>query len=312
MDQFTWWKNFALGEEIEISGNLIYESVNKFKNMRNFSNDALIFDILYNLAVGIERLQKTIIAFYQETDNFNDEILKILYSHNHMLLAREIVFHYQINFTKEENSLFSLLEQFYNNARYDNFTINNIHTEKSTKMLNDYFKKYLNIEIETNSFIPTFNTKQITNKFTNIISMISKKLFNVFKNECMNQSLYAYELPPESGASEIFYGVINNQNIPSLLSSEEISKKELMIYLINYKHKPFKENKAFRFIKKIKPLDFDIYDVIDYLNDYILNNNITCLKDFVKAIYEELNDEEIANRKELLELAMNPNVDWDL
>ena len=38
---------------------------------------------------------------------------------------------------------------------------------------------------------------------------------------------------------------LNNQNIPSLLSSEEISKKELMIYLINYKHiilNPEKEN----------------------------------------------------------------------
>ena len=29
-------------------------------------------------------------------------------------------------------------------------------------------------------------------------------------------------------------------------------------------------------------------------------------------MYEELNDEEIANRKELLEFAINPNVDWDL
>ena len=52
------WKNFNLGTELQISGSFIYNALYHLDKMKNFRYEEDCFEFLYNISVGIERLQK--------------------------------------------------------------------------------------------------------------------------------------------------------------------------------------------------------------------------------------------------------------
>jgi hypothetical protein len=58
MNKHEAWKNFNLGEELSISGAFIYNGLRRFHEMRVLVHTDEIFDFLYNLSVGLERLLK--------------------------------------------------------------------------------------------------------------------------------------------------------------------------------------------------------------------------------------------------------------
>ena len=56
------WKNFRLGEELAISGNFIYDGLRRIHEMQRLDYDEEIFDFLYHVSVGLERLTKIAIV----------------------------------------------------------------------------------------------------------------------------------------------------------------------------------------------------------------------------------------------------------
>lgn len=58
MNRMEFWKNFKLGEELDISGSFIYNGLRYLHEMRTLHHETEIFEVLYNLAVGLERLLK--------------------------------------------------------------------------------------------------------------------------------------------------------------------------------------------------------------------------------------------------------------
>jgi hypothetical protein len=51
-----WWKNFALGIELDTASTFIYNGIRTLEDLQSFQHPVDTFEILYNLSVGIERL----------------------------------------------------------------------------------------------------------------------------------------------------------------------------------------------------------------------------------------------------------------
>lgn len=58
VDEIWDFKSLNMGRELEIAGEFIYDSAKKAMALRSLYNDYELNSILYNGAVGIERLQK--------------------------------------------------------------------------------------------------------------------------------------------------------------------------------------------------------------------------------------------------------------
>ena len=50
------WKNFNLGQELSVSGTFIYTGLRRFHEMQVLDHTDEIFEFLYNISVGLERL----------------------------------------------------------------------------------------------------------------------------------------------------------------------------------------------------------------------------------------------------------------
>ena len=65
MDRSEYWKNFKLGKELDISGRFIYNGLQCFHHLEHFCYEEEIFEFLYNVSVGIERLLKVCVILIQ-------------------------------------------------------------------------------------------------------------------------------------------------------------------------------------------------------------------------------------------------------
>ena len=71
-----WWKNFALGMELDVAGAFIFNGVKRLDEVENFYYPTDIFEIFYNLSVGIERLLKVAIILVEHHDQTDMEALE--------------------------------------------------------------------------------------------------------------------------------------------------------------------------------------------------------------------------------------------
>lgn len=60
MDQRWKYKNFNMVIELDIAGEFIYNGIHGFCRLKYISNEGPTFASLYNMAVGIERLEKIV------------------------------------------------------------------------------------------------------------------------------------------------------------------------------------------------------------------------------------------------------------
>lgn len=91
MNPEKWWKNFALGVELDASGTFIYNGIKSLDELNSFQYPVDTFEILYNLSVGIERLLKISIILIEHVENSNiEELEKSLITHNTIELFNRV------------------------------------------------------------------------------------------------------------------------------------------------------------------------------------------------------------------------------
>ena len=90
MKASDFWKNFRLGEEVHIAGAFIYNGLRRFHELRQLDHSDELFEFLYDLSVGLERLLKIAVVLYEHSDTGDhDELEQSLITHSHLdLLAR--------------------------------------------------------------------------------------------------------------------------------------------------------------------------------------------------------------------------------
>jgi len=302
-DMWT-YKNFKIGGELEIAGNLIYDGMRALNQLKNTTQQPQLFSFLYYTSIGIERVQKVIIALAAEISDSNYENFeKELITHSHVDLQSRIKQFYDFDFDKRINEFLSLITKFYKTARYNRFCIYGSE-EKERKLVEDFILKYIpdkqkKKDVLSDSILITEDVKEL---FGRIIGKISNKYYQLVCKGCDHSGTYTYEFAHQSNAAKIFLSQHNKNSLQIQTTEERIAMKELLVYLVNTTD----QNAFLRFLRDIQPLAFDSYQVNEYLENLYSGDISSSLVDEVDFLYGE--ESYSIDRSELVDLIGNTNV----
>lgn len=291
MNKSDFWKNFRLGEEIHISGMFIYNGVRRFHELRKLDFAEELFEVLYELSVGLERLLKIAVVLYEHTDTTDQEELeKSLITHNHLDLVVRLRKHVQVNFAAPHNELLSLLSKFYKSLRYDRFSLTSVQGgKKEARAIRALLVKHLKVKLSCEeSLFGTDNDDQYRRFIQRTVLKISQEVYGVIKDRARRINLYTDELRVGSKAESVFGRGID------IISDEDVLWKELLVFFMNVEAK----TGYFQFLKETPPLAFDPGLVSDYLNCFRSDSAKAEVIDELEHLYREMDG---AERKERLE-----------
>lgn len=308
MDQRWKYKNFNMVTELDIAGEFIYNGIHEFCRLKYISNEGPTFASLYNMAVGIERLEKIVYVLWTLDDEVDEtKFEKKLITHSHTGLRDKIkevlkIHNENIEFSKQENALFELLCGFYNTARYMRFNIDG-DWDKELELIRTFLKSDSNYVKNNTEFFygsrieANENVKKL---FGRTLKSIAAKYYElVIKGSSKNQT-YKYELRADSKASKIFYS--QESSLIKDQYNEYLAVKELLIYLRNSKDK----TGFLKYVDEIEPLEFDPTNLITYLNNITRGIIPQELVDEAEYLYEEL--DKPYDREKLVSLFAEENV----
>ncbi|WP_339280267.1 hypothetical protein [Lysinibacillus sp. FSL P2-0066] len=304
-DPVLHYKNFKMGTEIEIAGTFIYNGMKELEQIDLFDIESEMFMLLYNLAVGIERLQKVVIVLSENIEDITifEDSLK---SHNHQNLHNRILRNgIAIRLSTRENAFLQLLSIFYDKHRYGRF---HVSTElKAEKLeLSSYIRQSFKGNYEEDFFSGSIrNNEELKDFFGRVIGSISKKYYLEIDRLARMQSIYTYEVRYGSKAEKVFLQEFRKNSLQEQNINEKIAAKELIVYLMKTKDK----NPFIRYINDIEPLDFDIAMANDYLEQVIAG---TISQDLVSTVeYEYLENDYSVERVRQMDVIGNSNVHFD-
>lgn len=309
MNPDLWFKNFNMVIELDVAGEFIYNGIQEIYQTTFFRNDANTFVMLYNLSVGIERLQKivvTLLEYNSEIGKENFEAHLKNMGHNHISLrdniaklAKEGKYKNTPKFSTRENEFFELLSRFYSDNRYMRFEVYQ-KTDGEVQLLNDYLEKHAKLDknIVDDSIMVNDSVKRVLGK---VISSIAQKYYSLVKEGSDRNGIFTYELRSYSKAEKVFIG----ESLYNEKYDESLALKELIIFIHNSKEK----HPYLKFIEDIEPLEFDPAFIPDYINN--LENGIVSqqLVDEVDSLYEDV--ENAKDRRELVNLLDHSDVLFD-
>lgn len=284
MDKRFEYESIKLNKEIHFIGEILHDACNKIFIIESSINEYELTNILYNLSIGIERLQKVIILMSQEEKNPSK--IKI---HKLNQLGGIISNKYNVALNNKDNSFIKFLTRFYERNRYPNFDygIRQLERNLVVGQLNDLLEKS-NVSLLTDSFGLTFNISECTLKYLkNRVSSILKFYVNLLKKITRNKNIYTTEVETDSKVSFLIY---SHSNVFRYFEREKIAVSELYYYFLAKEDDDFKK------------LDFDKAEIGNYLYAIKDNKMLYDLIDFVEEEYLEFeeNKEYLHERKELM------------
>ena len=298
MNRSELWKNFRLGEELDVSGTFIYNGLRRFHELRKLDYSADLFEVFYQLSVGIERLMKIAIVLL-EHDDANDQgaFEKSLSTHNHQALLARIQKHVDLKLSNSDNAFLHLLTRFYENLRYDRFSLKSpLILGKEKHELFDFLEGHLQVKFEDrNSIFGHQNADQYKKYIRKIVVKIASGLYGIIEERTRSLDLYTYELRSGSKAETVFLG---EANIPT----EDILWKELLVFFMNTKE----TSGYLSFLRGIEPLPFDPGLVEDYLGCFQSDSARAQVVDEMETLYEDVPDS--GERLRLIEVIGSPNI----
>ena len=291
--------NFALRQELQISGTLIWKSINDIDNIQFSSfdnaNDHLIeysFLALYHASQGIERIQKAIIELICKKNHIAEDekvkVYELLYSHSHDKLTNWIEEKEQIKFNSNCRNLIGILVDFYNTVRYVRYS-----DEGCEETISPEYNLLLKLSTKNTTDIDF----EIKNNFGKFLGELSTTYFNLYYKLCHNLGIFAYELEYDSDASIVYYYRKQAINLYKEFQQRKQAKKELLYWLIkNGNRYPYREELT------EDALDFEPEMIDDYLSELVLRpESVRHLYDAVDDLYDELCSEDKQKWKNRLE-----------
>jgi hypothetical protein len=301
MNQDQAWKNFNLGEELTVSGSFIYNGLRRFHEMRSLEYTDELFDFLYNISVGLERLLKIAVVLIEHKPGIDQEALeKSLITHNHQELLKRVRRHVALDLGSPHNELLALLGNFYTSLRYDRFTLSSVYdTEREKRAVMLFLSKHLNVDLAPgSSLFAAENSNRYRAFFRKVVTKVSSELFGVVRTRSSELGLYTYELRHGSRAETIFLGQAD-------LPAEEALWKELLVFFMNTKL----SSGYLEFLRSIQPLEFDP----ELAGDYLACFQSDSAKSLVVGELEELyaGVENPGERLAIMDLIADPHASFD-
>lgn len=177
IDNIWIFKNFSMGHELDIAGEFIYESAKRMMGIQSFHNEFEINSILYNGAVGIERLQKILLCLYciEKEDDLSHPI-KCLLEHNHNDLQSKIQDYINCGFNGNHNCLLDVFRDYYNDYRYGNYMIN--RKSDIINLLERVFKRK-NKKLNADELLCLYDIEEYIQFFINLLGQIARTYYNL-------------------------------------------------------------------------------------------------------------------------------------
>lgn len=288
MSPAEYWKNFRLGEELQIAGAFIYNGLRRFHELRQLDHDDELFEFLYNLSVGLERLLKIAVVLYEHTEAAHQEALEqSLITHNHLDLVARLRNHVTINFGVPQNDLLQLLGKFYKTLRYDRFSLTSVFSRKKEAVaIRELLSKHLNVELSGDSLLfGTSNEDRYRAFIRRTVLKVSQTVYEVVEERSRTLGLYTYELRHSSKAESVFMRGVN-------IGDEDVLWKELLIFFMHVEP----STGYLKFLKEIKPLQFDPALAGDYLECFKSDASKAEVMDELEFYYEEMDPTERRDR----------------
>jgi hypothetical protein len=251
-----------LNEEVAISGAFIYNGLRRFYEIKNLDRADDLFEVLYYLSIGLERLLKIAVVLLEHTDSGDqDSIEKSLITHNHLDLLHRIKQHIDLNLSTPHNELIGLLSTFYKTFRYDRFSLTSVfEVNKEKNALCGFLGKHLHVEFPQSKLRMVVPNEARYRKFIRkTVIKLSRVIYEVVETRATELGLYTYELRDGSKAQTVFLGKAD-------ISAEDFLWKELLVFFMNTKSK----SEYLQFLRSIPPIDFDPELVADYLDCFQL------------------------------------------
>lgn len=252
MDSTTFWKNFNLGTELQISGSFIYNGLLVFDEMESFYHEEEIFEFLYNISVGIERLLKISVILIEHTNEMNQDVFfESIRNHNHQKLLKSISDKYSLKASKSKNAFIQLLNNFYNEMRYDRYTNKDpLNNDKEKKSLIKFIEKYLKIKISNEFLSVSQNDRTIKQFIGEVIKSITAEQYEIIIKEAARLNIYIDDIRRYSKAYKIF--ILKQFNF----EFENRVQRELFLKFLS----DDKSSPLIAFTKEFEPLEFECYD----------------------------------------------------
>lgn len=273
------WKNFRLGSELQISGAFIYNGLFTLENMETFHYEEECFEFLYNVSIGVERLEKVAIVLLEHDGSIpQDEFERSLITHHHVDLINRIKKKKELALGKQHMKFLGILTEFYNSTRYDRFNFSSVyHPPQDQKRLIEFISEELQIEIKTGLPFSTGVSERIKKFVGKIIGKIASEIFDVIDAEATRLHTFTYEMPYQSKAFKIFRGKEYDFSIDKLM------QREAMLYLL----KKLPDDELKKFIDKIEPLPFSNLHTNVYLKSIMNFYGDQSVRNEMEYIYEE-------------------------
>jgi len=291
MNPSEFWQNFKLGQEQEIAAGFIYDGLRQLHELENLNSNTEIFPILYNLAIGFERLLKVVINLI-EFDESIDEVKfqKKLKIHKHLNLFNRINIIKDLDLTDKHKDFLKLLSDFYNLQRYDRLTFDYFDSTKGSskdvESFLNFLKKNIDIDLTHRDLMGVRNSLEIKILIGGLTRDIVKKMREIILEQSGSKNIYTYEISSSSSkAAKIFYG-----DEPYTFNIEDRAIIELIIYLVN-----LSEEDTIELIREIDPVDFDDALMSNTIKA-ILYKNPRNMQSIIDAI--EFNDDESGKNKD--------------
>jgi len=286
------WKNFHLGTELEVAGNFIYDALYTFDQMKFFYVEADIFNCLYYLSVGVERIQKiTLILLTKFGDKENPEFEKKLISHSLQHFHERINKIKTVKLGKNENKLLTLLTRFYEKNRYGRF---NFDSSQESEHEKKEFIRFLSdlmggkgIKIDPLA-VMTINDETIKKEFGTTVRNIVLSYYEILKRTCDSENIYTYEVNQESKAFQIFWS-----HQFDFIQTKHIKREALYFLMKNF-------NKLIS-NKKMEAIDFDP-DSMQEVVDFLMNS---CKSTHIIDTYECIIVDQMQEKSDLSKVKEN-------
>lgn len=300
MKPSDFWKNFRLGEEIHISGSFIYNGLRRFHELKKLDFPEELFEFLYELSVGLERLLKIAVVLYEHTDlKDQDELERSLITHNHLDLVSRLSQHVDLKLGTTHNDLLALLGTFYKSLRYDRFALTSVYEgKKEGKAICQFLDKHLKVGLSnSDSFFGVYNDDRYRSFIRRTVLKIARAVYGVIKDRARQINLYTYELRGGSKAESVFLREVD-------IADEDVLWKELLIFFMNVKA----ENGYLRFLRETPPLDFDPAQISDYLDCFKSDSSKAAVMDELEHWYGEMERNGRSDRLERIKAIGAPNM----
>ncbi len=303
MDRVHFWQNFDLGTELQASGAFIYNGLRCLHDMRTLHFEEEIFEVLYNLSVGIERLLKVAVVLVEHDGSVDQEQFeKGLITHNHLDLLARIKRKHPMKLGTQHNEFLQMLGTFYKTYRYDRYSLHTVAAQSKEKVaLLGYLEKHLKVDLSEDEFTTVKNEARIRRFIGRLVGKISEQLYDVICTAASAKNLYTYEIRYNSKAGKVFLSK------EYTFENEDIFWKEVVIYLVNNSE----DTGVLGFIRELDPLELDPALVPEYLQ--CLASDTKKLEHMEEVAEHHLNLPDRKERLEALKLLgeASTHIDWD-